>query len=191
MDDITGEKLKAGGEKLLDWLLRICSAVWSSERVPEDWKKGVIIKPPKKGDIAICSNNRGITLPSIAGKVFWTFALLRFRDAIDEQLRENQAGFRKGRSCIDQCFALRQLVEKYLEFKLPLKLNFVDFKAAFDSMHRDSLWKILAAYGILPKIINIITNTYEGAKCCVRIDGETTEWGCAKDVYGHHFSLVY
>ena len=175
-DDITGEMLKAGGEKLLDWLLRICSAVWSSERVPEDWKKGVIIKLPKKGDIAICSNNRGITLLSIAGKVFCTFVLLRFRDAVDEQLRENQAGFRKGRSCIDQCFALRQLVEKCLEFKLPLKLNFVDFKAAFDSVHRDSLWKILAAYGIPTKIINIITNTYQGAKCCVRIDGETSEW---------------
>ena len=43
-------------------------------------------------------------------------------------------------------------------------------------MHRDSLWKILAAYGIPTKVINIITNTYEGAKCCVRIDGETSEW---------------
>ena len=30
-DDITGKMLKAGGGKLLDWLLRIRSAVWSSE----------------------------------------------------------------------------------------------------------------------------------------------------------------
>ena len=150
--------------------------MWSSERVPEDWKKGVIIKLPKKGDIAICSNNTGIILLRIAGKVFCTFFLLRFRDAVDEQLRENQAEFRKGRSCIDQCFALRQLVEKCLKFKLPLKLNFVDFKAAFHSVHRHSLWKIVAAYKIPTKIINIITNTYEGAKCSVRIDGETTEW---------------
>ena len=35
--------LKAGGQKMVDWLLRICTVVWTAERVPEDWKKGVII----------------------------------------------------------------------------------------------------------------------------------------------------
>ena len=108
-DKITGEILKAGGDKLIEWLLRICIVVWTRERMLADWKRGVIVKIPKKGDIAICANNRG-TL-SISGKVFRTLVLLRIRDAVDERLRENQAGFRKGRSCSDQCFALRQLVD--------------------------------------------------------------------------------
>ena len=63
----------------------------------------------------MCSNNRGITFLSIAGKVFCTLVLLRIRDAADKGLRENQDGFRKGRSYADQCFTLRRLVEKSLE----------------------------------------------------------------------------
>ena len=55
-------------------------------------EEGVIVKIPKKGDIAICANNHGITLLSIAGDVFCTLVLLRIRDAVDERLRENQAG---------------------------------------------------------------------------------------------------
>ena len=45
-DKIKGEMLKAGGDKLIDWLLRICiaCAVWTSERMPEDWKRGVLSK---------------------------------------------------------------------------------------------------------------------------------------------------
>ena len=43
----------------------------------------------------------------------------RITDALDKQLREEQAGFRKGRECIDQIF-----------------VNFVDFQKAFDSINR-------------------------------------------------------
>ena len=191
-DKITGEMLKAGGDKLIEWLLRICIAVWTSERIPEDWKRGVIVKIPKKGDIAICANNRGITLLSIAGKVFCTLVLLRIRDAVDERLRENQAGFRKGRSCSDQCFALRQLVEKSLEFQIPVKINFIDFKAAFDSIQRDSLWKIVESYGLPRKLINIMKNTYDGSTCCVKVDDEMTDWfeetkELDKAVFGPHY----
>ena len=175
-DKITAEMLKAGGSKLHDWLTRVSIAVWRSEESPADWKRGVIIKLPQKGDLTICGNNRGITLLSVAGKVFCTIVLLRIRDAVDEHLRENQAGFRMGRSCVDQCFALRQVIEKSLEMQLPVKVNFIDFKAAFDSVHRDSLWKVLRSYGIPEKIVNIMRNTYEGSECCVRVDGEETSW---------------
>ena len=56
------------------------------------------------------------------------------------------------------------------------QINFIDFKAAFDSVHRESLWNILIMYGIPIKIVNIIRNTYEKSECCVQIDGEKTEW---------------
>ena len=94
-DKITAEMLEAGGDKLQEWLTRVCITVWKSEESPPDWKKGVIIKLPKKGDLTICGNNRGITLLSIAGKMFCTIILLRICDAIDKCLRENQAGLER------------------------------------------------------------------------------------------------
>ena len=175
-DSITPEMLKCGGENLINWLTRVCVAVWRSEQPPDDWKKGVIIKLAKKGDLTICSNNRGITLLSVAGKVFCSVILYRLRDAVDKTLREQQAGFRAGRSCTDQCFSLRQVIEKCLDKQIPLKLNFVDFKAAFDSVHRNSLWKIMRAYGVPQKIVTIMKNTYAGSECCVRVDGQETNW---------------
>lgn len=65
------------------------------ERVPIEWKEGYLIKLPKKGDLSSCSNYRlGITLLSIPGKMFNRVLLNSMTDAIDPQLREQQAGFR-------------------------------------------------------------------------------------------------
>ena len=138
LDNITPEMLKDGGSEIRAWLLCICKLVWEKEQTPEEWGKGIILPLPKKGDITYCNNNRGITLIDIGGKVFSTIMLMRVKDAVDMQMRENQAGFRKGRSCQDQIFCLNQTIEKCLDQQLPCLINFIDFKAAFDSVHRPS-----------------------------------------------------
>jgi hypothetical protein len=68
---------------------------------------------------------------------------------IDEKMREEQADFRKGRGCIDNMFAIRNIIEQCTESKTPLFINYIDFKKAFDSVHRETLWKIPRSYGIL------------------------------------------
>ena len=55
-----------------------------------------------------------------------------------DKLRENQAGFHQGRGCTFQIFSLKLLMEKCLEFQVPAMATFVDFEAAFDSVHRPS-----------------------------------------------------
>ena len=54
-------------------------------------------------------------------------------------------------------------------------INFIDFKRAFDSVHRPTMWKILRSYGIPIKIINVIKLLYEGSSSCVRVGGSNTE----------------
>ena len=44
--------------------------IWEEEQVLSEWNEGYFIKQPKKDDLSSCSNNRGITLLSIPGKVF-------------------------------------------------------------------------------------------------------------------------
>jgi len=85
----------------------------------------------KKGDQKECRNYQGISLLSVAGKAFACVVLRRMQVAVDKRLRENQAGFRQGRGCIDHLFSLRILKEKCLEFQIPAVATFVDFKAAF------------------------------------------------------------
>ena len=176
LDNITPEILKDGGSEIKTWLLRICKVVWEQEKTPEEWSKGIILPLPKKGDLTYCNNSRGITLIDIGGKVFSTIMLTRVKEAVDERMRENQAGFRKGRSCQDQIFCLNQVIEKCLDQQLPCLINFIDFKAAFDSVHRPSLWKILQLYGIPGKMINIIKSSYRNTRCAVRSEGALSDW---------------
>ena len=124
----------------------------------------------------MCKNYRGITLLSILGKVFNIIVLNRMKTSVDDVLRENQAGFRKGRSCNDMIFALKQVIEKSLEFQKPCYINFVDFKQAFDSIDRDVMWKILDMYGLPEKFIRIIKQSYDGFSCCVRTTEGISPW---------------
>ena len=144
--------------------------------MPEDWQKGIIIKLPRKGDLTICGNWRGINLLSVPGKVFCRVLLHRLKAAIERILREEQAGFRSGRSCVDQIFVLRTLIEQSLEWNSPLYINFIDFEKAFDSVHHDTLWNILRSYGFPTKVINILSSMYANNRCCVRHGGQNSEW---------------
>ena len=62
----------------------------------------MIVKMTKKGDICVCDNSRGITLLLIPTKVFCRVILNQIRMAEDQRIREEQAGFRAGRGCLDQ-----------------------------------------------------------------------------------------
>ena len=70
-------------------------------------------------------------LLSTAGKALNRIILDRIREAVDEILRENQAGFRPSRSTADQIATLRIIVEQSLESRTPLYINFIDYEKAF------------------------------------------------------------
>ena len=95
---------------------------------------------------------------------------------MDSVLREEQAGFRSGRSCAEQIFTLRNIIEQTLEYGGKINLNFIDFKKAFDSIHRDTLWKIVRLYGVPEKFVNIFKNLYDNSASCVRTSVGDTEF---------------
>ncbi|VDP36580.1 unnamed protein product [Schistosoma mattheei] len=61
------------------------------------------------------------------------------KDCADAQLRNQQAGFRKDRSCTDQIGTLRIIVEQSIEWNSSLYINFIDYEKAFDGMDRTTL----------------------------------------------------
>ena len=54
-------------------------------------------------------------------------------------------------------------MKKIVKHETPTLINFIDLKKAFDSVHRESLWKIMKSYGIPQRIIDIIQNFYDGS----------------------------
>ena len=65
------------------------------------------------------TNYRGITLMSIAAKVYNKILLNRISDKIDPQLRNNQAGFHRGRNCAQQIHILMRIIEGFQDYQLP------------------------------------------------------------------------
>jgi len=174
-DNIPAEALKEGGETVLNQLHTLLNMVWATEEIPLDWRKGLLVKLPKSGDLSQCNKWRGITLLSIPSKVLTRIMLERMKDAIDKRLREEQAGFRKERSCTDQIATLRNIVEQTIEWQTSLYICFVDFEKAFDSVDRESIWSILRHYGVPAKMVNIIQQLYDGFSCQVIHDGRLSE----------------
>ncbi|VDP37483.1 unnamed protein product [Schistosoma mattheei] len=67
-DNVPPEALKADVAATAKILHILFNKIWDEEQVPKDWKEGLLIKIPKKGDLSNCDNYRGITLLSISGK---------------------------------------------------------------------------------------------------------------------------
>ena len=153
----------------------------------------------KKGDTTQCDNYKGISLLSVPSKIFTRTVINRLYDGVNKRLRQEQAGFRKGRNTTEQIFTLRNIIEQSIEWQASLYVNFVDFEKAFDSVHQESLWKIMQAYEIPQKIITMIRLLYEDAECAVLDEGKESLWfkvktgvkqGCVLVLSGFLFLLV-
>ena len=122
----------------MELLYPLFKKIWEEVQVSSEWKEGYLIKLPTKGDLGSCSNHRGITLLSIQGKVSSRVLLKRMKDAFDPQLRDHQAGFRRGRSRTNQIATLRIILEQSCEWNSPLCVNFIDYEKAFGCLDRAS-----------------------------------------------------
>ena len=91
----------------------------------------------KKGSKTDPGNYRGISLIDIMCKIFTKLInrrLVAWSDTHDK-MSEEQCGFTKGKSIIDQIFVLNALVEKYLSQKRGrFYCVYVDFSKAFDTV---------------------------------------------------------
>ena len=67
-----------------------------------------------KFDKCVCSNSKGISLLSVVGKLYGRVLIKRVRAGTECAIGEEQCGFRQGRGCMDQVFAVRHVCEKYL-----------------------------------------------------------------------------
>jgi len=135
-DSIPSELIKYGGKQLHCAIFKICQKIWKDERVPTSWNEAIIIPLHKKGDKTICENYRGISLLNSAYKIFSNILLNRLEPYVEENLGEYQCGFRKGRSTIEQLSVIGQIIEKKYEYRQKIWQLFIDFKKAYDSVHR-------------------------------------------------------
>lgn len=84
------------------------------------------------------------------------------------KLREQQSGFRPTGSCVDQIFTLRTILEECIEWHA-LVVSFIVQAVNCLLKVSHKLWNI-QAYGIPPRVVNIIKATYRDVKCSLMVN---------------------
>ena len=154
--------------------LDMCNRALMENDKPDLWSYMNIIPVPKSGDLSNTNNYRGISLICIIAKIYNRLILNRIRSVIDVKLRYNQNGFRAKRTTVAQILTLRRIIEGVKANNLSAILTFIDFRKAFDSIHRGKMMKILRAYGIPTNLLNAIEKMYTDTRAkVVSPDGET------------------
>ena len=104
---ILPEMVRYGGSDFLAALLSLVHRVWNEGCVPQAWRDAELVPIPKKGDLSLCDNWRGIALLDVIGKVVGRLIQSRLQAFAELKLPDSQCGFRKCRSCTDQIFSVR------------------------------------------------------------------------------------
>ncbi|KAK3572504.1 hypothetical protein QTP86_034296 [Hemibagrus guttatus] len=173
-DDIPVEVWKCLGEAAVEFLTSLFNRVLESERMPEEWRRSVLVPIFKnKGDVQSCSNYRGIKLMSHTMKLWERVVEARLRKVVE--ICEQQYGFMPRKSTTDAIFALRILMEKYRDGQRELHCVFVDLEKAYDRVPREELWYCMRKSGVAEKYVRVVQDMYERSRTVVRCAVRQTE----------------
>lgn len=166
LDRVPIEFYKFGGATLMQAMINIFNKLLNGESIA--WSnKSVIIPLFKKGDKNDVNCYRGITLVNAPDKILAGLMLNRLKTWVNQNeiLVENQAGFRKNYSTVDNLFCLDFIVN-YLWYqnKKRVYLFFIDFKSAFDRVNRTALFYKLYNIGVSSKFIALLQKLYENTE---------------------------
>ena len=140
----------------MDFLLHIFNLSWSSHSFPSIWKTSSIIPIHKMGKpLDSPASFRPISLTSCVSKLFESIILYRLLFFLESNsiLSPRQAGFRPGRSTLDQILYLSLSISDGFNKPRPGSrtiLSTIDFSKAFDSVWYPALFHKLISAGLPP-----------------------------------------
>ena len=152
------ELIKHAPEQCLIIIQDIFNQCLNGTTIPSEWKLGYLSSIHKKGNRKNCDNYRGITVTSSLGRLYGR--ILKGRVEREAKEIEEQSGFRPGRSCVDNIFSLKQIVEKRLSRSQESHIVFIDLKKAYDSVPQQKLWEIMSQSDVNKQYTKAIKNMY-------------------------------
>ena len=133
----------------------IMNNILHHSKIPEQWKEGNLKRLYKgKGALGKCSNERGITLASNAGKLFER--LINNRLVPKVEMTDAQAGGTKGRATVDHILILKELAHIAKKEKKHLTLVYLDVTKAYDKAWLDAIMYVLQKRGIRTNLWKIV-----------------------------------
>ena len=162
-DSICSELILHVGAALKSWLRDFLSSCLRRLKIPKIWRRALVVVIPKPakpvGDSKIYRLTSVLCVPY---KILERLIYARVKPLIDPLLPKEQAGFRRGKSTVDQVVLLTQNIEDSFEAKKKAGAVFVDLTAAYDTVwHRGltcKLLKLLPDKHMVKMIMELVRN---------------------------------
>ena len=159
-------------------IVKMFNAVLLSDNPITAWNTSIISPIHKKGSKTNPDNYRAISLTCCLNKFYSAVLNQRLLKFTIEQgiIRENQLGFMPGNRTSDALVILYNLINRYCTLNSKyIYACFVDFKKAFDSIPRHTLFEKLLKFNINGKFFNSIKNMYSNDTIRVNIGNNLTK----------------
>uniref|UniRef100_A0A8D8XS53 Craniofacial development protein 2 n=1 Tax=Cacopsylla melanoneura TaxID=428564 RepID=A0A8D8XS53_9HEMI len=174
-DGIPSEALKTLDISAIFRITVLINKIYDTGIWPEDLLRTTLVPLPKKPNATECKDFRTISFICHLTKAITKIIMKRIERKIEDNMGDDQFGFRKGRGTRDAMACVRMLSEKMLEFNKELYVCFVDWEKAFDRVDWNILLKVLKDIDINWKDRRLIRELYKGQKVVVRVEDEETE----------------
>ena len=160
-DDIPYEMIQNCPQTYRKHILNLYNNIWKNGELPTQFTHSIILPFLKEGkDPNNPASYRPISLTSCLCKLLERILTDRLTTHLEKHnlLNPDQAGFRKGRSTIDQIVKLKEEIIKSIKNKGYLMAVFIDFEKAFDLVWREGLLTKLKTMGIQGRLFTFIEN---------------------------------
>ena len=171
-DPISYQMIRRFPESMTKVLLDFFQKCWDSGQIPSAWKEAVVVAIPKAGKPPQApSSYRPIALTAHLGKVYERLVKNRLEYHLEKHgiIPRCQAGFRKGRRCMEHVARLTGDVKKAMTNKHSVLATFFDIKRAFDTVWHAKLLDKLSKIGVAGRLHRFIQTFLEGRKITVRV----------------------
>ena len=155
-------------------LLQVYNSLYMSGVMPAAWKHAIItpiIKPKK--DVTDPQSYRPISLTSCLSKIIERMIARRLSSYLESRniLAPQQAGFRRGRGCMDHIMSLQDNIQRSMSMGGCTVGVFIDYDRAFDLLWREGLLYKIRKLKLGKNIYKFIENFLSDRTIQVRVGG--------------------
>lgn len=176
-DKIPNEAWIYGGEEIITAMAKCINKTWN-DKIPEEWKAGIVKPVHKKGDKDKIENYRGIALMDTGYKIYVEWIKNKLEEEVKEKkiLDRTQFGFRKGKGTIEAIYVIKEIIEQGIrKEKGKIFVCFTDLTAAFDKVKRNEIWKMLREREIDGRLIKKLEEIYKNTIVKINVDNEIVD----------------
>ena len=136
-------KSAAHSDEFVTEITNLYKEIWKTHEIPKSWSHSRLVaiwKGSSKGKLDDPTAYRGLQIGSSLCKILIIIIINRMKSWYENQLGDQQQGFRSGRGTTDGIFITKRIQQISHKMKKPLYALFVDLTAAFDKIERHWLF---------------------------------------------------